>query len=101
MSTMPPEDNQEAQDVILQQPDLARGEHLLYRLTEFGRLLWESGITVGPHQIIDLVATLNVIDITNKEDFYCALKCSLVTRHEQEPIFDQLFTSTSGLCVLI
>ncbi len=91
MSTMPPEDNQEGLDVILQQPDLARGERLLYRLTEFGRLLWESGITVGPHQIIDLVATLNVIDITNKEDFYCALKCSLVTRHEQEPIFDQLF----------
>src|SRR5690349_17601743 len=91
MSTMPPEDNQEPLDVILQQQDLARGERLLYRLTEFGRLLWESGSTVGPHQIIELAETLNVIDITNREDFYYALKCSLVTRHEQEPIFDQLF----------
>jgi uncharacterized protein with von Willebrand factor type A (vWA) domain len=71
--------------------EIERGERLLYRLTEFGRLLWESGINVGPHQLLDLAETLNAIDITNKEDFYATLKCSLLTRHEQEPIFDQMY----------
>ncbi len=67
------------------------GERLLYRLTEFSRLLWESGINVGPHQVLDLTKALNIIDITNKEDFYATLKCSLLTRHEQEPIFNQMY----------
>jgi Protein containing von Willebrand factor type A (vWA) domain len=84
-------DEEQRLQTFLEQPESAHGERLLYRLTEFGRLLWESGIAVGPHQIIDLAETLNSIDIRNKEDFYAALKCSLVTRHEQEPIFDQMF----------
>jgi uncharacterized protein with von Willebrand factor type A (vWA) domain len=68
------------------------GERLLQRLTAFGHLLWEVGINIGPHQLQDLAETLNYIDLTNRDDFYNALKCSLLTRHEQEPIFDQVFT---------
>jgi uncharacterized protein len=74
----------------LQPRELERGERLLYRLTEFGRLLWEVGIDVGPRKMLDLAETLNYIDITNKEDFYDALKCSLLARHEQEPLFNQM-----------
>jgi len=72
--------------------DIERGERLLYRLTEFGRLLWESDINVGPHQILDLAETLDLIDITDKEEFYHTLKCCLLTKHEKEPIFNQMFT---------
>ncbi len=71
--------------------ELERGERLLYRLTEFGRLLWEVGIDVGPRKTLDLAETLDYIDITNKEDFYNTLKCSLLARHEQEPLFNQMF----------
>jgi len=71
--------------------ELERGERLLYRLTEFGRILWEVGIDVGPRQMLDLAETLNYIDVTNKEDFYHTLKCSLLARHEQETLFNQLF----------
>lgn len=71
--------------------DLERGEKLLYRLTEFGRLLWEVGIQVGPRQMIDLAETLNLVDITRPDDFYNTLKCSLLTRHEQEPLFEQMY----------
>lgn len=71
--------------------DIERGERLLYRLTEFSRLLWEAGLNIGPRKILDLAETLDDIDLTNKEDFYNTLKCSLLTRHEQEPVFDQLF----------
>src|SRR6266536_6541290 len=71
--------------------EIERGERLLYRLTEFGRLLWEVGIDVGPRKMLDLTETLYYIDVTNKEDFYNTLKCSLLARHEQEPLFDQTF----------
>lgn len=75
----------------LSEIELERGERLLYRLTEFGHILWESGIDVGPRKILDLSETLNYIDITNKQDFYHTLKSSLLAHHEQETLFDQLF----------
>src|SRR5947209_16620886 len=78
-------------DNPLQPLELERGERLLYRLTEFGRLLWEVGINVGPRQMLDLAETLDYIDITDQIDFYNTLKSSLLSRHEQEPIFNQMF----------
>ncbi|HLJ36196.1 MAG TPA: VWA domain-containing protein [Ktedonobacteraceae bacterium] len=78
-------------DNPLKPVELERGERLTYRLVEFGRILWEVGIDVGPRQMLDLAETLNYIDITNKEDFYNTLKCSLLVRHEQEMIFDQMY----------
>ena len=75
----------------LQPHEIARGERLLYRLTEFGRILWEVGIYVGPGKMLDLAETLNYVDLTNKEDFYNALKCSLLAKHEQETVFNQMF----------
>lgn len=89
MTNVQPPEDQAIQ--ALSAREIEHGERLLYRLTEFGRLLWESGINVGPHQLLDLAETLNFIDITNAEDFYTTLKCSLLTRHEQAPIFDQMF----------
>ncbi len=71
--------------------EIERGERLLYRLTEFGRLLWEVGIDVGPRKMLDLAETLDYVDITNKEDFYNTLKCCLLPRHEQEMVFNDLF----------
>jgi uncharacterized protein len=75
----------------LQPKDIERGERLLYRLTEFGRLLWEVGIDVGPRKMLDVAETLNYIDLTSKEDFYNTLKTSLLARHEQEPLFNEMF----------
>ncbi len=92
MTTLPQNNGEYNAPLELQPLDIERGERLLYRLTEFGRLLWEVGINVGPHQLLDLAETLQYIDIKDKDDFYSTLKCSLLTRHEQEPIFDQMFT---------
>jgi|SRR5579883_2115451 len=90
--SLPPNSNTvNGQEQALRPTEIERGERLLYRLTEFGRLLWESGIDVGPHQLLELADTLSYIDITKRADFYTTLKCSLLTRHEQEPIFNQLF----------
>ncbi len=83
---------QNEQPLEMRPLDIERGERLLYRLTEFGRILWEVGIGVGPRQMLDLVETLGYIDLTNKEDFYNTVKCSLVTKHEQEAVFNQMFS---------
>ncbi|MDQ6662212.1 MAG: VWA domain-containing protein, partial [Chloroflexota bacterium] len=91
MSVQPQQNGDYFVERPLQPEELERGERLLYRLTEFGRLLWELGINVGPRQMLDLVETLNYVDITSKEDFYNTLKCSLLSRHEQEPLFEQTF----------
>lgn len=81
--------NENANDGLF---SITYGERLLHRLTAFGHLLWEVGINVGPHQLQDLAETLNYIDLTNREDFYNTLKCSLLTQHEQELIFNQVFS---------
>src|SRR5437016_3179150 len=91
MSVEPLENGHYFTDNPLRPLELERGERLLYRLTEFGRILWESGIDVGPRKMLDLAETLDYVDITNKEDFYHTLKCSLLGKHEQEPVFNQLF----------
>lgn len=91
MSTYPQENGDYMASIALRSIDIERGERLLYRLTEFGRILWEVGIDVGLRKMLDLAETLNYIDITNKEDFYNALKCSLLARHEQEPLFNQVY----------
>ncbi len=82
-------------DYFVSQPlrpiELERGDRLLYRLIEFSRLLWEVDIDVGPRKLLDLAETLDYIDVTNKEDFYNTLKCSLLPKHEQEPLFNQMF----------
>jgi uncharacterized protein with von Willebrand factor type A (vWA) domain len=91
MNISPQENGDYLVSSALRPLDIERGERLLYRLTEFGRLLWEVGINVGPRKMLDLAETLNYIDITDQVDFYNTLKCSLLSKHEQEPIFNQMF----------
>jgi uncharacterized protein with von Willebrand factor type A (vWA) domain len=91
VSQIPQENGDYKASLVMRPIDIERGERLLYRLNEFGRLLWEVGINVGPRQMLDLTETLSYVDLTNKEDFYNALKCCLLARHEQEPIFNQMF----------
>src|SRR6266516_3931295 len=91
MSAQPQDNGQYKAPLEMRPIDIERGERLLYRLTEFGRILWEVGINVGPGQMLDLAETLNYIDLTNRDDFYTTLKCCLLTKHEQETIFNQMF----------
>jgi uncharacterized protein with von Willebrand factor type A (vWA) domain len=67
------------------------GNRLLERLVEFGRLLWEMGLDVGPRRLIEAADALALIDVTRRADFYQALKCMLLSHHEQEPLFDEAF----------
>jgi uncharacterized protein with von Willebrand factor type A (vWA) domain len=68
-----------------------RGDLLLARIIDFARLLWELGLDVGPGRVVDLARSLPLIDVGRREDFYTLLKVSLLSKHEQEAIFDAAF----------
>jgi uncharacterized protein len=60
-------------------------------LIRFGRLCRSSGLRVTTGQIIDLCAAVGIYDITNVDDFYAGVRCLLLSRHADEPVFRALF----------
>lgn len=65
--------------------------HLLRHLLAFGYLLREMGVPISPGQMVDLVGALDHIPVTRREDFRAALRCMLVLRQEDLPLFDMAF----------
>lgn len=65
--------------------------HLLSHLLGFGFLLREMGVPASPGQMIDLLAALEHAAITQREDFRAAMRCTLVLRREDLPLFDTAF----------
>src|SRR5579884_2205004 len=75
----------------LAEQELARGELLLARIIDFARFLHELGLEVGPGRVVELAESLPLIDVGDRDEFYTFLKVSLVSKHEQEPIFEMAF----------
>jgi uncharacterized protein with von Willebrand factor type A (vWA) domain len=72
----------------------ARGEpggRLLANLMHFARTLRAAGLPVGPGKVIDAVAAVETVGITDRRDFYWTLHAVFVNRPEQRQIFDQAF----------
>ena len=60
-------------------------------LLHFVRALRACGLPVGPAKLIDALAAVDAVGVTNKADFRAALGAVLVSRYEHLPIFDQAF----------
>lgn len=65
--------------------------HLLTHVLSFGYLLHEMGVPVSPGQMLDLLDALRYVPVTNREDFRSTMRCMLVLRHEDLPLFDTAF----------
>jgi uncharacterized protein with von Willebrand factor type A (vWA) domain len=65
----------------------------LQHFLAFGRKLKDEGIKVTLHQEIDTIRSLSYINIFNRDDFYHSLRSNLISRREDIPIFDTLFSS--------
>ena len=93
MSDLPPTTtgSHPANQFILTPDDLAQGDLLLARVIDFTRLLWELGLDVGPGRVVEVAESLPLVNVGDRAEFYLFLKVSLVSKHEQEPIFDQAF----------
>src|SRR4029077_13190218 len=69
----------------------AGGGALLANLMHFARTLRAAGLPVGPGKVIDAVAAVGTIGITDRSDFYWTLHAVFVNRPDQRLIFDQAF----------
>lgn len=61
-------------------------------LLAFARLLRQSGMDITTGRIIDAARSVPHVDISNRDDFYNALKANFVSRYEEIPRFDRAFT---------
>ncbi len=64
---------------------------LLSNLMHFARTLRAAGLPVGPGKVLDAVAAVEAVGITDRRDFYWTLHAVLVNRADQRVLFDQAF----------
>lgn len=60
-------------------------------IMHFVRALRATGLPLGPGQTLRAVEAVRAIDISNRADFYWALRASMISRHDQIDLFDQAF----------
>ena len=63
------------------------------KLVTFGRILREAGLEVGPGRMQDALLGLASVDITNRDDVYWALRCTIVSRRDDIEVFDAAFAA--------
>jgi uncharacterized protein with von Willebrand factor type A (vWA) domain len=68
-----------------------QGGRLVANLMHFARALRAAGLPVGPGKVIDAVAAVEAVGITDRRDFYWTLHAVFVNRPDQRLIFDQAF----------
>lgn len=65
--------------------------YLTQNILLFGRVLRGLGLDINPNRMIDLMRSLDYIDIGQKHDFYHTVRSLLVHQQEQLLLFDQAF----------
>jgi uncharacterized protein with von Willebrand factor type A (vWA) domain len=65
--------------------------NLMTHLLAFGYLLREMGVAVSAGQMVDVAAAVGPLPVTNRKDFKAALRCMLIVRREDLPLFDMAF----------
>src|SRR3982751_6541622 len=67
----------------------AHDGRLVANLMHFARTLSAAGLPVGPGKVLDAVAAVEAVGITDRRDFYWTLHAVFVNRRDQREIFDQ------------
>jgi uncharacterized protein with von Willebrand factor type A (vWA) domain len=67
------------------------GDAILLRLGAFARTLRASGIDVGPARLITALRALEAVDISQRDDVYWALRCTLTSSVDDAEVFDVVF----------
>ena len=75
-------------------PRIERGDDegkLAANIMHFARVLRAAGLPVGPRHVLRGLQAVQVVGISNRDDFYWALHAVFVNRRDQRDIFDQAF----------
>ena len=79
----------------MNEAETARPDGTFGRIPEnimhFTRTLRAAGLPLGPGQTLRAIEAIRSVEITDKRDFYWALRSSLINRHDQIELFDQAF----------
>lgn len=60
-------------------------------IVHFARVLRRAGLKVGPGAVADAIQSVSAIGIGSREEFYTALSCNFVKRHEDLAVFNEAF----------
>jgi uncharacterized protein len=67
------------------------GAAVIHKLVGFGRVLRREGLEVGPRRMQDALRGLDAVDLADRTEVYHALRCTLVSRHDDIASFDTAF----------
>lgn len=67
------------------------GGRLADNIVFFARALRRAGMRIGPAAIADAIDAVTLIGIGSRDEFYAALQCTFVKRHEDQALFDEAF----------
>jgi hypothetical protein len=68
-----------------------RAGRLAENVVHFARVLRASGIPIGTDKVMDAVRVLPRTGLARRTDWHATLAALFVTRHEQQPLFDEAF----------
>jgi uncharacterized protein with von Willebrand factor type A (vWA) domain len=69
------------------------GDAIVRKLVTFGRILREAGLEVGPGRLQDGLRALGSVRLDNRDEVYHALRCAIVSRHDDMEAFDAAFAT--------
>ena len=64
---------------------------ILSQVLLFARHLKKKGLNITPGRVMDAVRSLEVIDLSSRQDFSSTLRANLVSSREDQAVFDELF----------
>ena len=65
--------------------------HLAGNVVHFARVLRGAGIPIGTDKVADAVRVLPAAGLVHRADWHATLAALFLTRHEQQPLFDEAF----------
>ena len=65
-------------------------------LVNFSRLLRASGIPVGLDRTLAAIHAIEAVGMSRRDDVHAALSSVLLSRREQQPIFDAAFDAAAA-----
>jgi uncharacterized protein len=62
-------------------------------VVHFARVLRGAGIPVGPDRVLAGLAAIEAVGLGRRDDVHAALSAVMLDRHEQQPLFDDVFAA--------
>jgi hypothetical protein len=66
---------------------------LAENVLHFARVLRGAGLAVGTDRVLEAVQVLPIAGVRSRSDWHATLSALFLTRHEQQPVFDEAFAA--------